>query len=61
MLKHAVAAALTIVSSATWAADAHFEWGQSNSRYWMLFGADQLVHQLTYLLIVVLLIQHTLN
>ena len=27
MLKHAVAAALTIVSSATWAADAHFEWG----------------------------------
>jgi OOP family OmpA-OmpF porin len=27
MLKHAVAAALVIVSTATWAADARFEWG----------------------------------
>jgi OOP family OmpA-OmpF porin len=27
MLKHAVAIALTMVSSAVWAADAHFEWG----------------------------------
>ena len=41
--------------------DGHFGWGQADSRYWMLFGADQLVHQLTYLLIVILLIQRTLN
>jgi hypothetical protein len=41
--------------------DQHFDWGQADARYWNLFGADQLVHQLTYLGIVVLLLQGTLN
>ena len=41
--------------------DAHFDWGPTNVRYWMLFGADQLVHQLTYLAIVVLLTLGTLS
>ena len=41
--------------------DAHFDWGQTDARYWMLFGADQLVHQLTYLAIVVLLTLGTLS
>jgi len=41
--------------------DAHFEWGQTDARYWMLFGADQLIHQLTYLAIVVLLTLGTLS
>ena len=27
-------------------------WGHQDQRYWILFGADQLVHQLTYLGIV---------
>ena len=26
---------------------------RADARYWMLFGADQLVHQLTYLAIVI--------
>jgi len=41
--------------------DAHFEWGHADARYWMLFGADQLIHQLTYLAIVVLLTLGTLS
>jgi hypothetical protein len=41
--------------------DAHFDWGQADARYWMLFGADQLIHQLTYLAIVVLLTLGTLS
>ena len=41
--------------------DRHYDWGQGDARYWMLFGADQLVHQLTYLGIVTLLILGTLN
>ena len=41
--------------------DAHFDWGQTDARYWMLFGADQLIHQLTYLAIVVLLTLGTLS
>lgn len=41
--------------------DAYFDWGQADSRYWILFGADQLVHQLTYLAIGVLLVMGTLN
>jgi hypothetical protein len=32
--------------------DERYQWGFSNQRYWMLFGADQLIHQLTYLAIV---------
>ncbi|MBV9045049.1 MAG: DUF3307 domain-containing protein, partial [Alphaproteobacteria bacterium] len=33
--------------------DRTYHWGYSDQRYWMLFGADQFVHQLTYLAIVV--------
>ena len=29
--------------------DRTYHWGYSDQRYWMLFGADQFVHQLTYL------------
>ena len=32
--------------------DEKFEWGFANQRYWVLFGTDQLIHQLTYLAIV---------
>jgi Protein of unknown function (DUF3307) len=32
--------------------DRIMQWGHNNQRYWMLFGTDQLVHQLTYLGIV---------
>ena len=41
--------------------DAHFDWGQADARYWMVFGADQLIHQLTYLAIVVLLTMGTFS
>jgi len=41
--------------------DSYFDWGQADARYWMLFGADQLVHQLTYLAIVILLTLGTLS
>jgi hypothetical protein len=41
--------------------DSHFDWGQSDARYWMVFGTDQLIHQLTYLAIVTLLTLGTLN
>jgi len=41
--------------------DAYFDWGQSNAKYWMVFGADQLIHQLTYLAIVILLTLGTLS
>jgi hypothetical protein len=32
--------------------DERNQWGFSDQRYWILFGADQLIHQLTYLAIV---------
>jgi hypothetical protein len=32
--------------------DQIYQWGFTNQRYWMLFGTDQLIHQLTYLAIV---------
>ena len=32
--------------------DERYQWGFSDQRYWILFGADQLIHQLTYLAIV---------
>ena len=32
--------------------DKRYKWGFDDQRYWILFGADQLVHQLTYLGIV---------
>ncbi len=35
--------------------DRTYHWGYSDQRYWMLFGADQLVHQLTYLAILYVL------
>ena len=41
--------------------DAYFDWGQANFRYWILFGFDQLVHQMTYVTIVALLILKTLS
>jgi hypothetical protein len=36
--------------------DHRYRWPNTDQRYWMLFGADQLVHQLTYLAIVYVLI-----
>ena len=41
--------------------DSYFDWGQADARYWMVFGTDQLIHQLTYLAIVTLLTLGTLN
>jgi len=41
--------------------DSYFDRGQSNAKYWMVFGADQLIHQLTYLAIVILLTLGTLS
>ena len=41
--------------------DSYFDWGQSDARYWMVFGTDQLIHQLTYLAIVTLLTLGTLS
>lgn len=35
--------------------DRRYHWGYGDQRYWMLFGADQLVHQLTYLAILAVL------
>lgn len=35
--------------------DRTYHWGYSDQRYWMLFGADQLLHQLTYLAILYVL------
>jgi hypothetical protein len=32
--------------------DQRTQWGFADHRYWILFGADQLIHQLTYLAIV---------
>jgi hypothetical protein len=32
--------------------DRVYQWGAQSQRYWILFGVDQLVHQLTYLGIV---------
>jgi hypothetical protein len=34
------------------AIDRTYQWGTQDQRYWILFGADQFVHQLTYLGIV---------
>ena len=36
--------------------DAATGWPSTDVRHWMVFGADQLIHQLTYLAIVALLI-----
>ena len=38
-----------------------YQWGMANQRYWILFGADQLVHQLTYLGIVYVLLSGLLS
>ncbi|HEY0105417.1 MAG TPA: DUF3307 domain-containing protein [Rhizomicrobium sp.] len=35
--------------------DRIYQWGMQSQRFWMLFGFDQLVHQLTYLGIVYVL------
>ncbi|HEY0301922.1 MAG TPA: DUF3307 domain-containing protein [Rhizomicrobium sp.] len=32
--------------------DHRYRWPTTDQRYWILFGADQLIHQLTYLAIV---------
>jgi len=36
--------------------DRVFHWGPTDQRYWIAFGTDQLVHQLTYLGIVYVLL-----
>ncbi|MEJ0027107.1 MAG: DUF3307 domain-containing protein [Rhizomicrobium sp.] len=36
--------------------DRVYRWGPADQRYWILFGTDQFVHQLTYLGIVYVLI-----
>jgi hypothetical protein len=36
--------------------DRRMNWTYQNRGYWIVFGADQLVHQLTYLGLVVLLV-----
>ncbi|MBV9541363.1 MAG: DUF3307 domain-containing protein [Alphaproteobacteria bacterium] len=41
--------------------DRTYHWGYSDQRYWMLFGADQFVHQLTYLAIVVVALSGLLS
>ena len=30
------------------AIDKRYHWGMTDQRYWILFGTDQLIHQLTY-------------
>jgi len=37
------------------AIDKRYQWGMTDQRYWILFGTDQLIHQLTYLGIVYVL------
>jgi hypothetical protein len=41
--------------------DQIYKWGFADQRYWILFGIDQLVHQLTYLAIVYVLITGMLH
>lgn len=41
--------------------DEKYQWGFSDQRYWILFGTDQLVHQLTYLGIVYALLSGLLR
>lgn len=36
--------------------DRTFQWGPQSQRYWILFGTDQFIHQLTYLGIVYVLL-----
>jgi hypothetical protein len=43
------------------AVDRKFQWGPTDQRYWMVFGSDQLIHQLTYLAIVTVLTAHLLG
>ena len=31
------------------AVDKRTNWGTTDQRYWILFGTDQLIHQLTYI------------
>ncbi len=31
------------------AVDKRYQWGMTDQRYWILFGTDQLIHQLTYI------------
>ena len=31
------------------AVDKRYNWGTTDQRYWILFGTDQLIHQLTYI------------
>jgi hypothetical protein len=38
------------------AIDRTYRWGTQDQRYWILFGADQFIHQLTYLGIVYVLL-----
>jgi hypothetical protein len=41
--------------------DQVYQWGITDQRYWILFGVDQLVHQLTYLGIVYVLLTGLLS
>jgi len=41
--------------------DKRYQWGFSDQRYWILFGTDQLIHQLTYLGIVYALLSGLLR
>jgi hypothetical protein len=41
--------------------DERNQWGFANQRYWILFGTDQLIHQLTYLGIVYALLSGLLR
>jgi Protein of unknown function (DUF3307) len=41
--------------------DQIYQWGFSDQRYWILFGTDQLIHQLTYLAIVYALLTGVLS
>ena len=41
--------------------DKRYDWGIADQRYWILFGTDQLIHQLTYLGIVYVLLSGMLS
>lgn len=41
--------------------DRQYQWGNTDQRYWILFGTDQLIHQLTYLGIVYVLVTGVLS
>ena len=41
--------------------DKRYDWGIADQRYWILFGLDQLIHQLTYLGIVYVMLSGALG